>query len=107
MQAGGEAIYKAVETVGRARDAVLGVLVAEHLESYPPGQSAALLSKLYLALGRHDDAAAAALHAAHIEQQAGNYKVRYISQRLLRAIVTRIVASVLACKSLSMAIARN
>ena len=75
MQAGGDAIYKAIETVGRARDATLSVLIVKYLESYPPAESAALLPRLYLALGRHEDAAAAALHAAHNEQQAGNYKV--------------------------------
>lgn len=75
LQAGGDAIYKAIETVGRARDATSSVLIVKYLESYPPAESAALLSRLYLALGRHEDAAAAAVHAAHIEQQAGNYKV--------------------------------
>lgn len=75
MQAGGDAIYKAIEIVGRTGDAALGLQIADNLESHSPAESAALLSRLYLALGRHEDAAAAALHAAHIDQQAGNYKV--------------------------------
>lgn len=75
LQAGGDAVYRAIETVGRSGDSALGGLVADHLESYPPAESAALLSRLYLALGRHQDAAAAALHAAYIDRKAGNYKV--------------------------------
>ena len=68
-------MYRAIETVGRAEDSALGSLLADYLEGYPPAESAALLSRLYLALGRHQDAAAAALHAAYIDQKAGNYKV--------------------------------
>lgn len=75
LQAGGDAVHRAIETVGRAGDSALGGLVADHLENYPPAESAALLSRLYLALGRHQDAAAAAMHAAYNDQKAGNYKV--------------------------------
>ncbi|BDA43684.1 probable WD repeat-containing protein 19 [Coccomyxa sp. Obi] len=77
LKAGGDAVYRAIETVGRAGDSALGGLVADHLESFPPAESAALLSRLYLALGRHQDAAAAALHAAYIDREAGNYKMAH------------------------------
>lgn len=77
LQAG--AVQRAIDIVGRTQEAPLGALIAEHLATYPPAQSTALLSSLYLALGRLEDTAAAALHAAHEEREAGNYKVRALS----------------------------
>ena len=87
-QAGGDCLRKAVDLVAKEQDPALTHQLTQHLEGQQPRASAgaALVSDdtsanstylvlLYMALGRHEEAAEVAVGLARRAQEAGNYKV--------------------------------
>ena len=89
-QAGGESLRQAVDLVTKEQDPALTQQLTQYLEGQQPGapSDAALamassdssakstyLVLLYMALGRHEEAAEVAVGLARRAQEAGNYKV--------------------------------
>ncbi|KAL3149725.1 hypothetical protein ABBQ38_013551 [Trebouxia sp. C0009 RCD-2024] len=100
MQAGGDSLRKAVDLVAKEHDSALTQQLTQHLEGQQPGASSegapvtedtaantTYLVLLYMALGRHEEAAEVAVGLARRAQEAGNYKMAHAqlvssSQRL-------------------------
>ena len=88
VQAGGESLKSAVELVAKLQDPSLTDQLLQHLQGHQPGavslsalqagagtDQSTYLVLLYMALGRHEEAANIALGLARSLQEAGNYKV--------------------------------
>lgn len=92
-QAGGESLKSAVELVAKLQDPNLTDQLMQHLQGHQPGavslsalhtgagaDQSTYLVLLYMALGRHEEAADVALGLARTLQEAGNYKVSVARQ---------------------------
>ena len=88
LQAGGECLRQAVDLVATEQDPALTAQLTQHLEGQQSGASSggapgggdssknsSYLVLLYMALGRHEEAAEVAVGLARGAQEAGNYKV--------------------------------
>ena len=86
-QAGGNSLSKAVNLVAQEQDPALTQQLTQHLEGQQPGAApgaaptteessanSTYLVVLYMALGRHEEAAEVAVGLARRAQEAGNYK---------------------------------
>ena len=79
VQAGGEAIRKAVRVAVQSKDPALIQQLSTLLEGEPggAGPDTGNLLLLKMALGHFDEAAELAVGLARQDQEAGNYKVSY------------------------------
>lgn len=88
LQAGGDSLKRAVDLVAKEQDPALSQQLTQHLQGQHSGAGAGsalgadsasknstYLVLLYMALGRHEEAAEVAVGLARSAQEAGSYKV--------------------------------